>query len=53
MVLFMNVFGNDSGVITIYQGFEGIVGVPEFGKGSPNNDYGLGFHTTRNKGLAG
>jgi len=38
---------------TVYHGSDKIVKIPEFGKGNPNNDYGIGFYTTKNKGLAG
>ena len=39
--------------ITLYHGSDHIVKIPEFGKGKSNNDYGLGFYTTKDKGLAG
>jgi len=39
--------------ITIFHGSDKIIKVPEYGKGKPYNDYGLGFYVTKNKGLAG
>lgn len=32
-----------SNTITIYHGSVSIIEQPEFGKGKPHNDYGLGF----------
>jgi hypothetical protein len=40
-------------VETIFHGSDKIIRNPEFGRGNPNNDYGLGFYATKNKGLAG
>lgn len=40
-------------LITLYHGSQYIIRVPEYGKGNVNNDYGLGFYTTKNKGMAG
>jgi len=37
----------------LYHGSDHIVKIPEFGRGKANNDYGLGFYTTKDKGLAG
>jgi len=37
---------------TIYHGSKGIVKKPEFGKGSSDNDYGLGFYCTEDLELA-
>lgn len=34
----------------IYHGSKDIVKNPEYGKGKPYNDYGLGFYCTDNKG---
>lgn len=39
-------------IITIYHGSEKIIEVPEFGKGKPYNDYGLGFYCTEYIDLA-
>ena len=39
--------------IAIFHGSDKIIKIPEYGKGKPHNDYGLGFYTTKNKGLAG
>ncbi len=36
----------------IYHGSQNIIEVPEFGKGNPFNDYGLGFYCTENPELA-
>lgn len=36
----------------IYHGSSSIIEVPEFGKGNPMNDYGLGFYCTDNLELA-
>lgn len=36
----------------IYHGSPSIIEVPEFGKGNPMNDYGLGFYCTENEVLA-
>lgn len=36
----------------IYHGSQNIIEVPEFGKGNPFNDYGLGFYCTENQELA-
>ena len=44
-------FGDNK--ITIYHGSPNIIKIPEFGKGGLKNDYGRGFYTTKNKGLAG
>ncbi len=38
--------------ITLFHGSLGIIRKPEFGKGKPNNDYGLGFYCTQNIELA-
>ncbi len=38
--------------VTIYHGSEQIIGVPTFGLGRKNNDFGLGFYCTENKDLA-
>ena len=38
--------------ITIYHGSEKIIKVPEYGKGKPYNDYGLGFYCTEYIDLA-
>lgn len=37
---------------TVYHGSEFLIKVPEFGKGNPHNDYGLGFYCTESKELA-
>ena len=37
---------------TLYHGSPNIIEKPEFGKGNPNNDYGLGFYCTENLELA-
>lgn len=36
----------------IYHGSQKIIEAPEFGKGNPHNDYGLGFYCTENLDLA-
>ena len=36
----------------LYHGSPNIIEVPQFGKGNPNNDYGLGFYCTENLDLA-
>ena len=36
----------------LYYGAESLVINPEFGKGNPSNDYGLGFYLTPNYELA-
>ncbi|MBQ0007004.1 MAG: DUF3990 domain-containing protein, partial [Alistipes sp.] len=36
----------------IYHGSPLIIEVPEFGKGNPMNDYGLGFYCTEDIELA-
>lgn len=38
--------------ITVYHGSPKIIEKPVFGKGNPNNDYGLGFYCTENAELA-
>jgi hypothetical protein len=38
---------------TVYHGSPYIVENPEWGKGRPYNDYGLGYYLTKNKELAG
>lgn len=38
--------------ITIYHGSENIIKKPEYGKGKPYNDYGLGFYCTEYPDLA-
>lgn len=38
--------------ITLFHGSSGIIRKPEFSKGKPNNDYGLGFYCTQNIALA-
>jgi len=50
-----NIFtkSNSRDKITIYHGSSEIIKQPEYGKGKPYNDYGLGFYTTQNKELAG
>jgi hypothetical protein len=40
-------------LLTLYHGSENIIKAPEFGKGKPYCDYGLGFYTTQDKNLAG
>lgn len=42
-----------TGIYRLYHGSEFEIKVPVYGKGKSYNDYGLGFYTTRNKGLAG
>ena len=37
---------------TLYHGSSQIVQIPAYGKGNPENDYGLGFYCSRNAGLA-
>lgn len=37
---------------TLYHGSQNIIKKPEYGKGNPNNDYGLGFYCTENLELA-
>ena len=37
---------------TLYHGSPNIIEKPEFGKGNPKNDYGLGFYCTENLELA-
>jgi len=37
--------------LTLYHGSERLI-IPEFGKGKPGNDYGLGFYCTENPELA-
>jgi len=44
---------NKNDWISIFHGSDKIIKMPEYGKGKPYNDYGLGFYTTKNKGLAG
>jgi hypothetical protein len=44
---------DSSSVATVYHGSQKVVEKPVFGFGNPNNDYGLGFYMTKNKGLAG
>ena len=39
-------------IITLYHGSTRIIEKPEFGKGNPHNDYGLGFYCTENLELA-
>jgi hypothetical protein len=39
-------------VKTLYHGSQAIIEKPEFGKGNPCNDYGLGFYCTENLELA-
>ena len=39
-------------IITLYHGSTRIIYKPEFGKGNPHNDYGLGFYCTQNFDLA-
>lgn len=41
-----------SNTITIYHGSVSIIEQPEFGKGKPHNDYGLGFYCTESLDLA-
>ena len=41
-----------SEIITLYHGSIKIIEKPEFGKGNPRNDYGLGFYCTKNLELA-
>lgn len=38
--------------ITLFHGSSNIIRKPEFSKGKPNNDYGLGFYCTQNIALA-
>ena len=38
--------------ITLYHGSTKIIDKPEYGKGNPRNDYGLGFYCTQNLELA-
>ena len=38
--------------LIIYHGSENIIEVPEYGKGKPYNDYGLGFYCTEYVELA-
>ena len=38
--------------VQLYHGSTKIIETPEFGKGNPNNDYGLGFYCTENLELA-
>lgn len=38
--------------IILFHGSSGIIRKPEFGKGKPNNDYGLGFYCTQSIELA-
>ena len=38
--------------LTIYHGSPMIIELPTFGKGNPNNDYGLGFYCTESLELA-
>jgi len=37
----------------MYHGSQQVIKLPEFGKGNPNNDYGLGFYMSQNSNLAG
>lgn len=39
-------------MMDLYHGSDKIVRVPQFGKGNPQNDYGLGFYCTRELELA-
>ena len=39
-------------IITLYHGSGSIIERPEFGKGNPHNDYGIGFYCTGNIELA-
>ena len=39
-------------IITLYHGSTKIIDKPEFGRGNPRNDYGLGFYCTENPELA-
>lgn len=39
-------------IITLFHGSGSIIEKPEFGKGNPRNDYGLGFYCTENMELA-
>ena len=41
-----------SETIALYHGSTKIIDKPEFGKGNPRNDYGLGFYCTQNLELA-
>lgn len=41
-----------SEIITLYHGSIRIIEKPEFGRGNPHNDYGLGFYCTENLELA-
>ena len=38
--------------LTIYHGSENIIKIPEYGRGNPHNDYGLGFYCTEHIELA-
>jgi len=42
----------ESNKITLYHGSSAIIEKPQFGKGNPKNDYGLGFYCTMNLELA-
>jgi len=39
-------------MIVIYHGSPNIIEKPEWGKGRPYNDYGIGYYLTKNKSLA-
>ena len=41
-----------SDIITLYHGSTKVIENPEFGRGNPHNDYGLGFYCTENLELA-
>lgn len=47
----LNVFG-DSNSITIYHGSDNLKGLPKYGIGKLENDYGLGFYCTEDKSKA-
>jgi len=46
--------GGDSGMVqTVYHGSLHVIEKPEWGKGKPYNDYGMGYYLTKSKDLAG
>jgi len=48
----MKMDGHTKNILTLYHGSGRIVDNPEYGKGNPRNDYGLGFYCTENLELA-
>ena len=42
-----------TGFVQVYHGSQNVIQTPQYGVGNPYNDYGIGFYTTTNNGLAG